>query len=69
MEGNICTPRLVIAPGAYVRGRIDIPQSQSGRAAAASTANRIVHAPAKFRAKYAAKPKSVMASGARGLKS
>ena len=69
MEGNICTPRLAMAPGAYVRGRIDIPQSQSGRAAAAATANRIVHAPAKFRAKYAAKPKSVMASGARGLKS
>ena len=39
MEGNICTPRLAIAPGAYFRGGIDMPQSQSGRAAAASTAN------------------------------
>ena len=69
VEGDIYTSRLSIALGAYVRGSIDMPQWQSGRAAAASTANRIVHAPAKFRAKYAAKPKSVMASGARGLKS
>ena len=69
VEGDIYTSRLSIALGAYVRGRIDIPQSQSGRAAAASTANRIVHAPDKFRAKYAAKPKSVTASRARGLKS
>ena len=34
MEGNICTPRLAIAPGAYFRGGIDMPQSQSGRPAA-----------------------------------
>ena len=55
VEGDIYTSRLAMAAGAYVRGRIDIPQSQSGRAAAASTADRVVHAPDKFRAKYAAK--------------
>ena len=69
MEGNICTPRLVIALGAYFRGGVDMPQLQSGRAAAPSTADRVLHAPDQFRAKYAAKPKSVTASGARGLKS
>ena len=69
MEGNIYAPRVVIALGAYFRGGIDMGQSQSGRPAATSAAGRVVHAPAKFRAKYAAKPKSVMVSGARGLKS
>ena len=68
VEGDICTPRLAMAPGAYVRGRIDMPQSQSGRAAAASTADRPVVVPYKPRAKYAAKPKSVAATGAPGLK-
>ena len=38
MEGNICTPRLVMAPGAYFRGGVDMPQSQSGRPAAAGAA-------------------------------
>ena len=33
VEGDICTPRLAMAAGAYVRGRIDMRQSQSGRAA------------------------------------
>ena len=69
VEGDIYTSRLAMAPGGYVRGRIDVPQSQSGRAAAASTADRVVYAPDKFRAKYAAKPQSVTASRARGLKS
>ena len=69
VEGDIFTSRLAIAPGAYVRGRIDMPQSQNGRAAVASTANRPVVVPYKPPAKYAAKPKSVTASGARGLKS
>ena len=68
VEGDIYTSRLAMAAGAYVRGRIDIPQSQSGRAAAASTAGRIVHAPDKFRAKYAAKLASGPATGAPGLK-
>ena len=69
VEGDIYTSRLAMAAGAYVRGRIDIPQSQSGRASAASTADRVLHAPDKFRANYAAKPKSATARGARGLKS
>ena len=51
VEGNIYTSRLAIAAGAYVRGRIDIQQSQSGRAAAASTADRAVVVPYKPRAK------------------
>ena len=68
VEGDIYTSRLAMAAGAYVRGRIDIPQSQSGRAAAASTADRVVHAPDQFRAKYAAKPASGRATGAPGLK-
>ena len=38
VEGDICTPRLAMAAGVYVRGRIDMPQSQSGRAAAAGAA-------------------------------
>ena len=59
VEGDIYTSRLAMAAGAYFRGRIDIPQSQSGRAAAASTADRVVHAPDKFRAKYAPNPESV----------
>ena len=63
MEGNICTPRLVMAPGAYFRGGVDMPQSQSGRLAATSAADSGVDVPDKFRAKYAAKPKSVTASG------
>ena len=51
VEGDICTSRLAMAPGAYVRGRIDIRQSQSGTAAAASTADRAVDVPDKPRAK------------------
>ena len=69
VEGDIFTSRLAIAPGAYVRGRIDMPQSQNGRAAVASTADRPVVVPYKPPAKYAARPESVTASGARGLKS
>ena len=69
VEGDIFTSRLAIAPGAYVRGRIDMPQSQNGRAAVASTANRPVVVPYKPPAKYAARPESVTASGAPGLKS
>ena len=69
VEGDIFTSRLAIAPGAFVRGRIDMPQSQNGRAAAASTANRPVVVPYKPPAKYAARPESVTASGAPGLKS
>ena len=30
-EGDICTSRLVMAPGADVRGRIDMRQSQGGQ--------------------------------------
>ena len=59
MEGNICTPRLAIAPGAYFRGGIDMPQSQSGRPAAASAADSGVDVPDKPRAKDAPKPESV----------
>ena len=55
VEGDICTPRLAMAPGAHVRGRIDMPQSQSGRAAAARAADSAVHVPDRPRAKYAAK--------------
>ena len=59
MEGNICTPRLAIAPGAYFRGGIDMPQSQSGRPAATSAADSGVDVPDKSRAKDAPKPESV----------
>ncbi len=59
MEGNICTPRLAIAPGAYFRGGVDMPQSQSGRPAAASAADSGVDVPEKSRAKNAPKPESV----------
>ena len=38
VEGDICTSRLSIALGAYVRGGIDMPQWQSGMAAAARAA-------------------------------
>ena len=38
VEGDIYTSRMAMAAGADFRGPIDIPQSQSGRAAAASTA-------------------------------
>ena len=68
VEGDIYTSRLAMAAGAYVRGRIHIPQSQSGRAAAASTADRAVVVPYKPRAKYAAKPASGRATGAPGRK-
>ena len=69
MEGNICTPRLVIALGAYFRGGIDMRQSQSGRPAAASAADSGVDVPDKSRAKDTPKPESVAARGAPGLKS
>ena len=59
VEGDIYTPRLTMAPGAIVRGRIDTRQSQSGRAAATSAAYSGVDVPDKSRAKDAPKPKSV----------
>ena len=68
VEGDIYTSRLAMAPGAYVRGRIDIQQSQSGKAAAARAADRAVDVPYKPRAKYAAKPESGPATGAPRLK-
>ena len=68
VEGDIYTSRLAMAAGAYVRGRIDIPQLQSGKAAAARAADRAVDVPYKPRAKYAAKPASGPATGAPGLK-
>ena len=66
VEGDICTSRLAMAPGAYVRGRIDMRQSQSGRPAATSAAYSGVNMPDKARANDAPKPKSVMASGTPG---
>ena len=68
VEGDICTPRLAMAAGAYVRGRIDIRQSQSGRPVAASTADSGVDVPDKPRAQYAAKPETGPATGAPRLK-
>ena len=59
VEGDIYTSRLAMAPGAYVRGRIDIRQSQSGMPAATSAADSGVDAPDKSRAKDAPKPESV----------
>ena len=59
VEGDIYTSRLAMAPGAYVRGRIDIRQSQSGKPAAARAADRAVDVPDKPRAKDAPKPESV----------
>ena len=59
MEGNICTPRLVIASGAYFRGGVDMRRSQSGRSAATSAADSGVDVPDKSRAKNAPKPESV----------
>ena len=58
VEGDIYTSRLAMAAGAYVRGRIDIPESQSGRAAATSAADSGVDVPDKSRAKDAPKPES-----------
>ena len=40
VEGDIYTSRLAMAAGAYVRGRIDIRQLQSGRPVAMSAAYR-----------------------------
>ena len=57
VEGGIYTSRLAMAAGAYVRGRIDIRQSQSGRAAARA-ADSGMDVPDKSRAKYAPKPES-----------
>ena len=57
VEGGIYTSRLAMAAGAYVRGRIDTPQSQSGRAAARA-ADSGMDVPDKSRAKYAPKPES-----------
>ena len=59
MEGDICAPRVVIALGAYFRGGVDMPQSQSERPAAASTADSGVDVPDKSRAMDAPKPESV----------
>ena len=59
MEGNICTPRLMIALGAYFRGGVDMRQSQSRRPAATSAAYSGVDVPDKSRAKNAPKPESV----------
>ena len=58
VEGGIYTSRLAMAAGAYVRGRIDTPQSQSGRAAARA-ADSGMDVPDKSRAKDAPKPESV----------
>ena len=57
VEGDIYTSRLAMAAGAYVRGRIDIPQSQSGRAAARA-ADSGMDVQDKSRAKDAPKPES-----------
>ena len=57
VEGGIYTSRLAMAAGAYVRGRIDTPQSQSGRAAARA-ADSGMDVPDKSRAKDAPKPES-----------
>ena len=59
VEGDIYASRLAMAPGANVRGRIDIRQSQSGSAAAAHAADSGVDVPDKPRAKGAPKPESV----------
>ena len=59
MEGDICTPRLAMAAGAYFRGGVDMPQSQSGRPAATSAADSGVDVPDKSREKDAPAPKSV----------
>ena len=48
MEGNICTPRLAMALGAYFRGGVDMPQSQSGSPVATSAADSGVDVPHKF---------------------
>ena len=50
VEGDIYTSRLAMAPGAYVRGRIDIQQPQSGRPAATSAADSGVDVADKRRA-------------------
>ena len=59
VEGDICTPRLAMAAGAYVRGRIDTRQSQSGKPTAARAADSGMDVPDKSRAKDAPKPESV----------
>ena len=58
-EGDIWSPRLAIALGAYFRGGIDTQQSQSGRPATTSAADSGVDVPDKPRAKGAPKPESV----------
>ena len=58
VEGDIHTSRLAMAAGAYVRGRIDIRQSQSGRPVATSAADSGVDVPDKSRAKDAPKSES-----------
>ena len=63
MEGNICTPRLVIALGAYFRGGVDMPQSQSGRPATTSAADSGVDVPDKSRARDTPKPRSPLRPG------
>ena len=68
VEGDISTSRLTMAPGAYVRGRINMKQSQGGRAAAASTADRVVDVPDKRRAKGGPKRESGPVTGAAGRK-
>ena len=50
VEGDIYTSRLAMAPGAYVHGRIDIQQPQSGRPAATSAADSGVDVADKRRA-------------------
>ena len=59
VEGDICTPRLAMAAGVYVRGRIDTRQSQSGKPTAARAADSGMDVPDKSRAKDAPKPESV----------
>ena len=58
VEGDICTPRLAMAAGVYVRGRIDTRQSQSGKPTAARAADSGMDVPDKSRAKDAPKPES-----------
>ena len=58
-EGDVWSPRVAIAFGAYFRGGIDTQQSQSGKRAATSAADSGVDVPDKSRAKDAPKPKSV----------
>ena len=58
VEGDIYTSRLAMAAGAYVRGRIDIPQSQSRRAAARAADSGMVTCRTNHARSTLAKPES-----------